>query len=54
MLEPISQGNHVEGMESLIPVLTDPDGGLELLVEQVPSQSLVMVCDPQRVAARAV
>lgn len=54
MLEPISLGSVVEGMESLIPVLVDPDHGLELLVEQIPAQSLVVVCDPQRVSARAI
>ena len=54
MLEPISQGSAVEGMESLIPVLADPEGGLQLLVQQLPAQSIVMVCDPQRVSARAV
>ncbi|WP_153505584.1 transcription-repair coupling factor [Cumulibacter manganitolerans] len=51
MLEPISEGSTVEGMESLIPVLV---GDLELLVEQIPAQSLVVVCDPQRVSARAL
>ena len=54
MLEPISLGNAVDGMESLIPVLVDADNGLELLVEQVPAQSLVVICDPQRVSARAI
>ena len=54
MLEPISLGHAVEGMESLIPVLVDADNGLELLVEQIPAQSLVVVCDPQRVSARAI
>ena len=54
MLEPISLGHAVEGMESLIPALVDPDDGMELLVEQLPAQSLIVLCDPQRIAARAV
>ncbi|MFV0533204.1 MAG: transcription-repair coupling factor [Cumulibacter sp.] len=54
MLEPISLGSVVEGMESLIPALVDADRGLELLVEQIPKQSLIVLCDPQRAGARAL
>ncbi|PRZ41946.1 transcription-repair coupling factor [Antricoccus suffuscus] len=54
MLEPISEGTAVEGMESLIPVLVSEDGGLRLFVEELAAGSLVLVCDPQRAHARAI
>ncbi|MEO6957404.1 MAG: transcription-repair coupling factor [Antricoccus sp.] len=52
MLEPISLGTAVEGMESLIPVLV-PDA-LELLVQSIPRGSSIILCDPQRARARAI
>ena len=50
LLEPISQGVHVEGMESLAPVLTDR---LDLVFAEFPAGTHVVVCDPERVRARA-
>ncbi|UQX89375.1 transcription-repair coupling factor [Jatrophihabitans telluris] len=50
LLEPISQGMHVEGMEALAPVLVD---GLELVLSEFPAGTHVLVCEPERVRARA-
>ncbi|KHL15633.1 transcription-repair coupling factor (superfamily II helicase) [Mumia flava] len=50
MLDKIAEGQAVEGMESLAPVLVD---GMELLVDLVPDTATVLVCDPERVRARA-
>ncbi|HEX8081017.1 MAG TPA: transcription-repair coupling factor [Jatrophihabitans sp.] len=50
LLEPISQGIQVEGMESLAPVLVDE---LRLVLEEFPPDTSVLVCDPERVRARA-
>ncbi|MDX6309722.1 MAG: hypothetical protein QOI06_2768 [Nocardioidaceae bacterium] len=50
MLDKIAQGHAVEGMESLAPALVDE---MELLVDLLPEGSLVLVCDPERVRARA-
>ena len=50
LLEPISQGNAVEGMESLAPVLVD---GLRLMLHEVPAGTHIVVCDPEKVRARA-
>jgi transcription-repair coupling factor (superfamily II helicase) len=50
LLEPISQGNAVEGMESLAPVLVDD---LRLMLHELPPGTHVVVCDPERVRARA-
>jgi len=46
----IAEGHAVEGMESLAPVLTDDT---ELFVDLLPPDSTVLVCDPERVRARA-
>ena len=46
----LAEGIAVEGMESLAPVLVDE---LELLVDQLPEGAHVVVCDPERVRARA-
>jgi transcription-repair coupling factor (superfamily II helicase) len=51
MLERIAQGHAVDGMEALSPALVD---GMELLVELLPSGSLVLVCDPELVRGRAL
>ncbi len=51
LLERISQGHAVEGMEALAPVLVD---GLELLVDVLPADTHVLVADPERVRARAL
>ncbi len=50
VLGKLSEGIAVEGMESLAPVLVDD---LELLVDQFPAGAHVVVCDPERVRARA-
>ncbi|MDQ1738620.1 MAG: hypothetical protein QOE53_272 [Pseudonocardiales bacterium] len=50
LLEPISLGMPVEGMESLAPVLVDE---LRLVLEEFPAGTSVLVCDPEKVRARA-
>ena len=59
----VAEGHAVEGMESLSPVLVGnggtptsegvAGGGLELLVEVLPADSVVVVNDPEKVRARA-
>ncbi|GAA2111337.1 transcription-repair coupling factor [Microlunatus panaciterrae] len=51
MLEKIAQGHAVDGMEALSPVLVD---GMELLVELLPEDTHVLVCDPELVRGRAI
>ncbi|MFZ1411981.1 MAG: transcription-repair coupling factor [Micropruina sp.] len=51
MFERIANGHAVDGMESLAPVLVD---GLELLIDVLPSDTCVLVSDPERVRARAI
>ena len=46
----LADGHPVEGMEALAPVLTDD---LQLLVDELPRDTVVMVCDPERVRTRA-
>ncbi|MGQ0624473.1 MAG: transcription-repair coupling factor [Sporichthyaceae bacterium] len=46
----IAEGIAVEGMEALAPVLVER---LELLVDQVPADTIVLTCDPERVRTRA-
>ncbi len=50
MLDKIAEGHAVEGMESLAPALVDD---MELLVDLLPAGSMTLVCDPERVRARA-
>ncbi len=50
MLTKISEGHAVEGMESFTPVLVDE---MELLVDLLPEHASVLLCDPERVRARA-
>jgi transcription-repair coupling factor (superfamily II helicase) len=50
LFEKLAQGHAVEGMESLAPVLVDE---MELLVDLLPPGATVLVCDPERVRARA-
>jgi transcription-repair coupling factor (superfamily II helicase) len=50
MLDKLAEGHAVEGMESLAPALVDD---MELLVDLLPQRSTVLVCDPERVRARA-
>ena len=51
LLDKIAQGHAVDGMEALSPVLVD---GMELLVELLPRDTHVLVCDPELVRGRAV
>ena len=46
----IAEGIAVEGMESLAPVLVDR---MELLVDLLPQDTHVVLCDPERIRARA-
>ncbi|HRW18417.1 MAG TPA: transcription-repair coupling factor [Dermatophilaceae bacterium] len=50
LLLKVAEGIAVEGMESLTPALVD---GMETLVDVLPSGSLVVVHDPERVRTRA-
>jgi transcription-repair coupling factor (superfamily II helicase) len=50
LFDKLANGHAVEGMESLAPVLVD---SMELLVELLPEQTTVLICDPERVRARA-
>ncbi len=50
LLDPISRGEAVEGMEALAPVLVDR---LSLVVHELPAGSHVVLCDPERVRSRA-
>jgi transcription-repair coupling factor (superfamily II helicase) len=50
LLDPISRGEAVEGMEALAPVLVDD---LVLVVNELPAGAHVVVCDPERVRTRA-
>ena len=50
LLEPISRGEAVEGVEALAPVLVDE---LRLVSHDLPAGTHVVVCDPERVRTRA-
>ncbi|MCZ7431634.1 transcription-repair coupling factor [Streptomyces sp. WMMC1477] len=50
LLDKIAEGIAVEGMESLAPVLVDE---MELLLDVLPRGAMAVVCDPERVRARA-
>nr|MBA2446023.1 transcription-repair coupling factor [Nocardioidaceae bacterium] len=50
MLDKMAEGHAVEGMESLASVLVDE---MELLVDLIATDAVVVVCDPERVRARA-
>ena len=50
LAERIAEGQRVEGMEALAAVLVD---GLESLVDLMPAETLVILVEPERVAARA-
>ncbi|MBA3489667.1 MAG: transcription-repair coupling factor, partial [Longispora sp.] len=47
----LAEGIAVEGMESLAPVLNA--GRLELLLDCLPADTTVVLCDPERIRARA-
>ncbi len=50
LLEPISRGEAVEGMEALAPVLV---ARLGLVLEELPHNTHVVLCDPERIRSRA-
>jgi transcription-repair coupling factor (superfamily II helicase) len=50
LLDPISRGEAVEGMEALAPVLVDK---LELVLRELPAGAHVVLCDPERIRTRA-
>ena len=50
LLDPISRGEAVEGMESLAPVLVERLG---LVLDELPADAVVVLCDPERVRTRA-
>ncbi|SOD70279.1 transcription-repair coupling factor (superfamily II helicase) [Jatrophihabitans sp. GAS493] len=50
LLEPISLGTAVEGMEALAPALVDE---LTLVLHELPVGTHVIVCDPERVRSRS-
>lgn len=50
VLEKCAEGIYAEGMESLSPVLAD---GLETFIEVLPASAHVLLCDPERIRARA-
>jgi transcription-repair coupling factor (superfamily II helicase) len=50
MLSKIAEGIAVEGMESLAPALVD---GMESVLDVLPSTSLVVLADPERIRRRA-
>src|SRR5207249_9825904 len=44
-------GHAIDGMEALSPVLVD---GMELLIDLLPSDTHVLICDPELVRGRAI
>ena len=50
ILTKLAEGHVVEGMESLSPVLTED---MELLVDLLPDDTTILLCDPERIRARA-
>lgn len=53
MLTKLAEGIPVEGMESLGPALHDGHGSMELLLDCLPTGTLVMLADPERIRTRA-
>ena len=50
LLDPISRGEAVEGMEALAPVLVPQ---LSVVLDELPAGAHVLLCDPERIATRA-
>ena len=50
ILDKLAHGIAVEGMESLAPALVD---GMETLLEALPTDAVLVACDPERVRTRA-
>jgi transcription-repair coupling factor (superfamily II helicase) len=53
MLDKLAEGIPVEGMESLAPALLDGNDSLELVVDCLPGDSVVLLCDPERIRSRS-
>jgi transcription-repair coupling factor (superfamily II helicase) len=53
MLDKLAAGIPVEGMESLAPALLDGARSLELVLHCMPAQTMMLLCDPERIRARA-
>jgi transcription-repair coupling factor (superfamily II helicase) len=53
MLDKLAEGIPVEGMESLAPALLDGAESMELLLDCMPSGTVVLLCDPERIRTRA-
>ncbi|GIJ58786.1 transcription-repair coupling factor [Virgisporangium aurantiacum] len=53
MLDRIAAGIPVEGMESLAPALLDGSDSLELLIDTLPENTHILLCDPERIRTRA-
>src|SRR6478609_4341861 len=53
MLAKLAEGIAVEGMESLMPVLLADTGGMQSVLDLLPSRSLVVLVDPERIRTRA-
>jgi transcription-repair coupling factor (superfamily II helicase) len=51
ILDKIAQGHPVDGMEALSPILVD---GMELLIDLLPTDTHVLICDPELVRGRAI
>jgi transcription-repair coupling factor (superfamily II helicase) len=51
ILDKLAEGIPVEGMESLAPALVP--GEMHLLLHEMPAGTVVVVCDPERIRARA-
>ncbi|MBB5871610.1 transcription-repair coupling factor (superfamily II helicase) [Allocatelliglobosispora scoriae] len=52
ILDKLVEGIPVEGMESLAPTLAGPNS-MQLLVECLPKDTIVLLCDPERIRTRA-
>lgn len=50
ILGALAEGMDAPGMEALAPVLTD---GMQTLIDVLPEDALVLVCEPERIRARA-
>jgi transcription-repair coupling factor (superfamily II helicase) len=53
MLDKLAEGIPVEGMESLAPALLDGSDAMELLVDVMPPDSHILLCDPERIRTRS-
>ncbi|MEU8237820.1 transcription-repair coupling factor [Actinoplanes missouriensis] len=53
ILDKLSEGIPVEGMESLAPALLHGTDSMELLIDCMPAGTHVLLCDPERIRTRA-